>query len=233
MKLLKLRRIETAVAIVILAILIELAIVAYTQRDTSPSGQVVAPITNQATYVDYFTLGDLVRDSEIIVVGELLSESPPERAQLTNPDGQPNGIFVSSLKRTFHVDEVLKDLDPNTSEIEVVYLTQLERTGVPAVDYEVPAVRPGKKYVLFLREVLDEQRETILTSTGVPGEGIVSGANLSFEVTPRYLAAFEDYRQALAREGRPAPEPITGMPLPLSQIRDMSRRGADPTPTLP
>ncbi len=137
---------------------------------------------------DFFDGEQLVAASELIVVGELRSQSTQQVVfpSPTNPDSR----FVrTDLIQTFDVIDVLKgDYREKSIDRRVTVSHDFEgnSTGRGKSTLEVEPVEPGRTYVLFLTSYPVDDTRTAWGPPGQPGVGEIDGDRVFLRGTERY-----------------------------------------------
>jgi hypothetical protein len=169
-------------------------------------------------------LGELVRESSIIIQGTLTSETTRE-VGLPKADGTI-GLTRVDVVRTFSVESVLMGSVDAAGEVEVVATESQDYAAgpaLPAFNRSTDAVVPmkvGQTYLLFLARFADVGGQTLLGLASDPGAALVAGSSLEFLASPGLikegaaagagdlLAGFrgltqESIAEAIRREGGP------------------------------
>ena len=133
-------------------------------------------------------LGELVRESSIIIQGTLTSETTRE-VGLPKADGTI-GLTRVDVVRTFSVESVLMGSVDAAGEVEVVATESQDYAAgpaLPAFNRSTDAVVPmkvGQTYLLFLARFADVGGQTLLGLASDPGAALVAGSSLEFLASP-------------------------------------------------
>jgi hypothetical protein len=156
---------------------------------------------------DYFSISELVEDSDAIVVARFVDEER-EVVELRSPTVSTSGATRTDLIRSYEVVETIKG-NGIGSEVRVWSSEGIEDVeGIRSQGFDVAGVEPDTLYVLFLKRFARE-REPIWGRTGEPELAEIIDGDLRFISSDRYVHEAEERGLDMATSASRAPFAVT------------------------